>query len=486
MRKILQNPSHRTALILVFYAALGSLLYMGCLAKYFAMEDFFHIGWVERGGFRGVVSAFYSDNEYGLYRPLTIHVYFYLCRLVFGLNPVGYHLVNMVSHIANTMLVFLLVYTLTEDRWTGFVSGVIYMTRIAHFLGVFWISGIQEVWLASFYLLTLLLFVQFSRTGKRLSYFAAVCGFLLSLTCKENAFTLPFVLLAYGLLFDEQLHVRTLLRRYGIFFVIMFIFVMAKLFLLALPIGRLYELGVGVWLFRNLFAYMIWQVNLTHLAFICLQVFAEINPYKFLLRDNVVWLISGALAVLLIGMLVILRDRIQGIASLRKRDTLTRLAAFGILFFLLSLSPALLLKHRVQQFYLFVPSVGFSIVAASIVCKYLKERTTGVLLVFIVLTALLGYTLIDRIPDGRTSASARAFLQDLNEIIKGREHLRAVYVENSDTFVYQVLWYGEAFNTFLDKPVPVIFDFEDPDFRGGEDILRVSYDGEHLHEITEL
>lgn len=485
MQKALQRPLIRSVSAIVAYAVLGLILYAGCLEKFFAMEDFFHIAWVERGGFGGVVSAFFSKNEYGLYRPLTIHVYFYLCRMLFDLNPVGYHFVNMVSQIANTILVFFLVSALTRDRWVGFIAGTIYITRISHFMGVFWVSGIQEVWLAFFYLLTLLLFVRFLKTGKRLFFFASIAGFLLSLLCKESAVTLPFVLLACGLLFDEQLNIETLLKRYGIFFAIMLLFVAAKTFFLTFPVGRLYEVGIGIWQFKNLLVYTIWQVNLTYLAFICMQILTEINPYSFLLREDVLWSITGVGAALLLGMLLIFRGRLHLIAGLRRSDVLTRLAAMGICFFLLGLVPALLLKNRVQHFYLFVPSAGFSMGAAAILGKCLSRRTTSFLLVLVVIAGFLGYALVDIIPDGRTSTLGKRFLEDLNNLIGKRQNIAEVYILNSNTYVYQVLWSGEAFNTFLDKPVPVVFDFQEPDFRAGENTLKVTYDGMHLREITE-
>jgi hypothetical protein len=131
---------------------------------------------------------------------------------------------------------------------------------------------------------------------------------------------------------------------------------------------------------------------------------------------------------------------------------------------------------------LYVPSIGFSIFSACVLEKYFKRHIAAMFLAFTVVTGVLGYKAIDKIPDGRTSVAARAFLDDLNNIIRDKEEVRGIYVRHADTYIYQVLWYGEAFDTFLERPVPVTFDFQDPSFQGESHILEVTYDGERLRE----
>ncbi|MBI4830180.1 MAG: hypothetical protein HY801_01210 [Candidatus Lindowbacteria bacterium] len=446
MPKVLQNPTAKLVLVPVTYAALGLLLYARCMKMFLAMEDFFHIAWVEQGGLEGVAAAFYSNNEYGLYRPLTIHVYFYLCRLLFGLNPMGYHALNMISQVANGVLVFMLVAALSRSRWIGFIAGVVYLCRMSHFLGVFWVSGIQEVWLAFWYL------------------------------------ALPFALVLYSFLFNEQLNARTIIRRCGIFFVVLGCYLAAKFLLWTLPATSLYETGFGIWLIRNVLAYGIWETNLIYVAFICAKLFAGLNPYAFLLREDLLRQILGAGMLAAFAILISFRKKILPITRVREKDALARIAIMGMLFFLISLAPALMLKNRTQHFYLFVPSIGFSMTVAAVLGRYLKRPAAAFVLAIGVAVALVGYRLVEKVPDGRTDLSARSFLADLNQILEKRKDITAVYVRGSDTRVYQVLWYGDAFKTFLHRPVSVLFDFQGEPSSDKERTLTLIYDGEHLHE----
>ncbi len=482
MPKVLQNPTAKLVLVPVTYAALGLLLYARCMKMFLAMEDFFHIAWVEQGGLEGVAAAFYSNNEYGLYRPLTIHVYFYLCRLLFGLNPMGYHALNMISQVANGVLVFMLVAALSRSRWIGFIAGVVYLCRMSHFLGVFWVSGIQEVWLAFWYLASLLAFIWYSRTGRRRWLAVSVAGFALSLACKESAVTLPFALVLYSFLFNEQLNARTIIRRCGIFFVVLGCYLAAKFLLWTLPATSLYETGFGIWLIRNVLAYGIWETNLIYVAFICAKLFAGLNPYAFLLREDLLRQILGAGMLAAFAILISFRKKILPITRVREKDALARIAIMGMLFFLISLAPALMLKNRTQHFYLFVPSIGFSMTVAAVLGRYLKRPAAAFVLAIGVAVALVGYRLVEKVPDGRTDLSARSFLADLNQILEKRKDITAVYVRGSDTRVYQVLWYGDAFKTFLHRPVSVLFDFQGEPSSDKERTLTLIYDGEHLHE----
>ncbi|GAB4330191.1 MAG: hypothetical protein Kow0099_00620 [Candidatus Abyssubacteria bacterium] len=447
------------------------LIYHRCLTKYFAMEDFLCIAWVQEEGAPGVLRSFYSDNEYGVYRPLSIHVYYYLCRLLFGLEPFGYHLVSLGSQVLNVLLVATVGLLLIQRPWAAFLAGAIYLSRISHYIGVFWAAGINEVWLALFYLLSLTSFVLYGKRGNPAYYGFALVGFALALTSKESAVTLPFVLLAYGLVCEGASSLKEIATKYGPFFGVLAAYLVLKLVIWKPMVGETYEIGVGMWVFRNLLAYLLFQINITHLLMIAFNLFAKINLYSFLRSETIVdSLIGGGLVVAVIG----LYYRRAGLLSkIRAVDMNGRLLIFSLIFFVISLAPALLMKNRVQQYYLFVPSIAFSLAAAVLLEGRLKTLSAkGAVIGLLLATVLLGYSWMERIPDGRTTTSARDFLENMNAIIEQNPDIQGIHVEGGTTFIYQVLWSGDAFKSFLRRPVPVTFDFQrDPP--NGKGILRV-------------
>ena len=155
----------------------------------------------------------FTTNLMGHYMPLT-WVTYGLDYLVWGLNPVGYHLTNVVLHAANTVLVYLLAQRLFRIVWpdaamTG-VDGLRIAAAVAalgfgvHPLrveSVAWITERRDVLSGFFFLLSVLMYVRGceveSRDGGRRStlYWAAVGTFVLALLSKSMAVTLPAVLL---------------------------------------------------------------------------------------------------------------------------------------------------------------------------------------------------------------------------------------------------------------------------------------------------
>jgi hypothetical protein len=485
MKTLIYGDSTKTFLLCVILACLTLLLYRSCLDKYFAMEDFLCISWVEEEGFEGVAKSYYTDNAYGVYRPTSIHIYYYLCRQLFGLDPLGYHAIDLISHTINVILVFALALLLSGKRWVGFLAGTTYMTRLSHYIAVFWVSGISEVWAVLFSLLSLISFVLLCKHKNPFFLAASLVSFALALTCKESAVTLPFVLLCYVCLFSNDFSLRRVATRIGPFMVVLALYLVLKLVILKPMVGAFYEVGVGAWSLRNLVLYSLWQVNALYLSIMSIGFFTDISPYRYLGDIAAVWSVFSLVLLLCLGFLCL--GRRKAFARLKSIliDPRNRVALFGLAAFFVSLAPALLLKNRLQEYYLSVPSIGFSLFAAAILGGFKRKWLAGAFVLGMVVSNILGFALLDRLPDGRTSVEARDFLVELNEIINSKEQVDTIYVRNGTTFLYQVLWNGEAFNSFLNRPVPVVFDFQQAEPPVGGVVVELDYDGRHLREIAE-
>ena len=171
---------------------------------------------VDNPAYRGLGWAnlrwMFTTNLMGHYMPLT-WVTYGLDYLVWGLNPVGYHLTNIALHAANTVLVYLLAQRLFRIVWpdaamTG-VDGLRLAAAVAalgfgvHPLrveSVAWITERRDVLSGFFFLLSVLMYVRACEVeprggGERSTfYWAAVGTFVLALLSKSMAVTLPAVL----------------------------------------------------------------------------------------------------------------------------------------------------------------------------------------------------------------------------------------------------------------------------------------------------
>jgi tetratricopeptide (TPR) repeat protein len=114
----------------------------------------------------GVVWAFtrfHSSN----WHPLTWLSHMVDCSL-FGANPAGPHMVNVGFHVANALLLLLLLRRLTGAVWrSGFVAALFALHPL-HVESVAWISERKDVLSTFFFLLTIWAYVRFAQTtGQR-------------------------------------------------------------------------------------------------------------------------------------------------------------------------------------------------------------------------------------------------------------------------------------------------------------------------------
>ncbi|PYS66800.1 MAG: O-GlcNAc transferase, partial [Acidobacteria bacterium] len=129
------------------------------------------------------------------YFPLTYTV-LRIERWLWGLNPTGYHWVNLLLHIANALLVWRLLFQLrVRGSW---LAAAIFALHPVQVESVAWISELKNVLMGFFFLLTLLAWIEYvDTTGerRRLLYLAALLFYLLALFAKSTACTLPAALL---------------------------------------------------------------------------------------------------------------------------------------------------------------------------------------------------------------------------------------------------------------------------------------------------
>jgi tetratricopeptide (TPR) repeat protein len=118
-------------------------------------------------------------------RQLTFFT-FYLNHLVGGLDPSGYHVVNVVIHIANAVLLFLLLGRFVE-RWIAVAAAAVFLVHPIQTSAVLYIYE-RSTLLACFFSLLALIALAERRTG-----WAAVF-FILAFEGKESAVGVPLAL----------------------------------------------------------------------------------------------------------------------------------------------------------------------------------------------------------------------------------------------------------------------------------------------------
>lgn len=154
-----------------------------------------------------VLDLYHSFSNY--YRPVQMLTYmadFSFWRL----DPLGYHLTNILLHAFLSALFFLFLFLMSKDGRIAFAGAALYAAHPANTGAVAYIAGRADILAAVFMLLSFISFDAHFRAvnPKRVKtyYIASLIFFLLSLLSKEAAVIIPVLIFFYRLFFvsDEE------------------------------------------------------------------------------------------------------------------------------------------------------------------------------------------------------------------------------------------------------------------------------------------
>ncbi len=114
---------------------------------------------------------------------------------LFGLNPSGYHLVNLFLHILSTLLLFGVLRRMTQALWPSAFVACLFAIHPLHVESVAWVTERKDVLSGLFWMLTLWAYSVYVKRPEFKRYVPVFVFFALSLLAKPMTVTLPFVLL---------------------------------------------------------------------------------------------------------------------------------------------------------------------------------------------------------------------------------------------------------------------------------------------------
>lgn len=138
-------------------------------------------------------SDYFLISQERTFRPVAPFILFVQYSL-FAYNPFGYHLTNLLVHIANAVLVFLLIRMLTARFRTALIAGLIFAVHPAISETVFCVSYMEDLWGLLFYLLTLIMYLRYRQHHNVFHAVLAQLFFACSLLAKEMGVTLLAVI----------------------------------------------------------------------------------------------------------------------------------------------------------------------------------------------------------------------------------------------------------------------------------------------------
>jgi len=325
------------------------------------------------------IKAYFSNYYVAMYQPLPV-LSFALTYKFFQLNPVPYHLINLVFHVFNIIMVFMFVKKLSDNKSIALFTAFIFALHPMNVESVTWISARSSGMFVFFYLTALYYYLKYVKEGKKTYDLALVLlFFLLSLFSKAQAVTLPLIIVAVDYYLKRKFNLKLIAEKLP-FFVLSLIF----------GIVAIMQQGASESTFNihESFSLIDKFFLITYaISFYIVRLFFPFNlsgTYLFPVKEGAFLPLEFYAASLLLLTVIIL------VFVYHKRKPYI---LFGLAFFLLSLSLTLqILPTRwiiTADRYAYLPFIGLLFVIGSLIAEIKSSQTRKFIYLGIALLGLV-------------------------------------------------------------------------------------------------
>ena len=135
-----------------------------------------------------------AEFNFGYYAPLTLISHMLDARLFHAWSG-GYHLLNLLLHLANTVLLLGCLLLATRAPWRSLFVAALFALHPLHVESVAWVAERKDVLSTFFELLALWAYLRCTEKKSLQNYGAVFLAFAAGLLCKPMVITFPFLLL---------------------------------------------------------------------------------------------------------------------------------------------------------------------------------------------------------------------------------------------------------------------------------------------------
>ena len=315
--------------------------------------------------------ALSGPDRYNSVWPVQYRHLFYLSfsinHSIGGLNPLSYHLTNLLFHFLSSVTVLLIVFkTVSKNtQWESkavlglsITTALLFALNPLHTEAVTYLSGRASGIGGFFYLLALLFFIIGSEKNRNptttvpLFYFLTLLAFGFALLSKETTLTFPLAVILYDRCFMRNENWRPFKSR--LFFIYLPLFSLVGAFLILAPGLRNMTAD---WIGRIDIDYALAQASVLAYALkLCIFPINLTFDYDF----PVHWLAYSRFVSVMIWLAIVF-------AVIKNFRRVSPVLTFALLWFLITLSPTNSLLPRadlLSERNLYLPSLGFTFLIA--------------------------------------------------------------------------------------------------------------------------
>ncbi|UCD83573.1 MAG: tetratricopeptide repeat protein [Deltaproteobacteria bacterium] len=367
-------------LVISLIAVIALLVYQNSFGAGFQFDDFKAI--VDNASIRDIknLPLIFSSNGT---RPI-LFLSFALNYHFGGASTWGYHLVNLLLHILNGVLVYLIIVVLSKtyspnslNRRANVVAifpTVFFLVHPIQTEAVTYVISRSSVLCTTFYLLSLYLFIRTRENGKPAlsinpgrtgNFIFSIIFFLLALFTKETAATLPIIIILYDYVFILRRKPENIkgMFRLGLNYIPFWIILLSLLILRYSTLGALGNTEFSRSMYSNILSGLHVMVGYLNLFFFPHNQSADpdFSASTSLREPEVIF------SILIIAVIIIVALRLY------KKIPLFSFGIFWYFIALLPTSSIISLQDVMAEHRAYLPSIGFFMSIGALIAKFSED-----------------------------------------------------------------------------------------------------------------
>lgn len=313
--------------------ALCFVVYWNGIWAWFQQDDFAWLSLYSRVHQPSdLLSLVFAPAAQGTLRPFSERLFFIGLYSIFGLDALPFRVVVFTTQCIALVLIQLNVELLTGARWIGLLASLLWCSNSVLSWPLSWTAAYNQILCATVFLLALFFLQLYSKLGDRRYLVLQWVVFLAGFGVLELNVVYPLIAVGYAMLFAPN---RA--GSYAKMLPVSLMFAAIHFYVAPKSSSGTYALVVD------------WRLPSTFVSYWKNAFLPDTAPvllgWPSLLFDY----IRGVLAVL-------------GAALLAQRIVLgDRVVAFGVFWFIVGVTPYLLVPNHISEYYLVVPTIGLAV-----------------------------------------------------------------------------------------------------------------------------
>lgn len=357
-------------------------IYLNTLDNTFLWDDEL---WIENNNyvknFKYLDEIFTKDilsqvgRDFNYYRPVQA-----LSLMIdyknFGLNPLGYHLTNIIIHTLVGLSLFYLLNLLFKTKSLSLIASLLFIVHPIHAGAVSYISGRADPLCALFLIISFMLYIKFKEIKNKSLYIFSFFFFIIALLSKEIALIYPVFLYIYDYT-TRSFEKEQKFKFYLPFLILIPCYLALRVFILDIPLG--------------LISTKVSLIDRMPAVFAALTDYLRLFIFPFNLHLEYKYPMVNYLSLnVILGLLIIVLSLIYAFKA-RHKNTIISFSIMWFFIFFIPVSGIYPLGVYMAEHWMYLPSIGFFLILAYMITQIIRKGTLFRFFGLSLVVFLLGY-----------------------------------------------------------------------------------------------